>query len=482
MVSSAFEENCSAIDNHTTMQLPWETGEELSATQVLKSVEWLFYLVLKGIGWLFYIVDPRETTFQHPEDVPFYTLQSIPALGLLIVLENVVRWLQGKTWLRTNDGVTSLSLGILYLSYKFMLHGGQIALYVWAYENFRLFDLNWTSVWTWLWAAILVDFMYYWYHRGLHEINFFWAVHQAHHSGEDFNLCTAFRITGTQEFFNMLFHLPVVILGVPPAHWFVHRQFNLLFQFYIHTEVIKGLGPLEYILNTPSHHRVHHGSNRAYLDKNYAGVLIIWDRMFGTFEPEKEQSVYGLTHPINSFDPMELYFGLHRHIVRTAQESRGISNKLSVFFKGPGWSPGKPRLGLLEDFPDVSLSLRKAPQTKYDPPMRTWTKVYVWVHLAAMALLSLLLRASLVSSPLSMVLGGAFAMFYANSLGALINGDMVRARWMEIIKCLVCLVMAQTLSVPVLAARAFFFLFLASGTLWATVLEGKYEGLNLHSS
>ncbi|CAG0894151.1 unnamed protein product [Cyprideis torosa] len=259
MVSSAFEENCSAIDNHTTMQLPWETGEELSATQVLKSVEWLFYLVLKGIGWLFYIVDPRETTFQHPEDVPFYTLQSIPALGLLIVLENVVRWLQGKTWLRTNDGVTSLSLGILYLSYKFMLHGGQIALYVWAYENFRLFDLNWTSVWTWLWAAILVDFMYYWYHRGLHEINFFWAVHQAHHSGEDFNLCTAFRITGTQEFFNMLFHLPVVILGVPPAHWFVHRQFNLLFQFYIHTEVIKGLGPLEYILNTPSHHRVHHG-------------------------------------------------------------------------------------------------------------------------------------------------------------------------------------------------------------------------------
>ncbi|CAG0908638.1 unnamed protein product [Cyprideis torosa] len=112
--------------------------------------------------------------------------------------------------------------------------------------------------------------------------------------------------------------------------------------------------------------------------------------------------------------------------------------------------------------------------------MRTWTKVYVWVHLAAMALLSLLLRASLVSSPLSMVLGGAFAMFYASSLGALINGDMVRARWMEIIKCLVCLVMAQTLSMPLLAARAFFFLFLASGTLWATVLEGKYEGLNLH--
>jgi alkylglycerol monooxygenase len=149
-----------------------------------------------------------------------------------------------------------------------------------------------------------------------------------------------------------MFYLPIALF-IPPQLFYMHKQVNTLYQFWIHTRLIGKLGPLEWFLNTPSHHRVHHGRNRKYIDKNYAGILIIWDRIFGTFEAEEEEVVYGLVHPLNSFDP--LWTQLHHffHMFTYARSLPGVWNKICVFIKGPGWSPGKPRLGDINDIPDV---------------------------------------------------------------------------------------------------------------------------------
>ncbi|XP_022239626.1 alkylglycerol monooxygenase-like [Limulus polyphemus] len=171
-----------------------------------------------------------------------------------------------------------------------------------------------------------------------------------------------------------IFYLPLA-LGIPPAVFVVHHELNLLYQVWIHTRLFGKLGLLEYILNTPSHHRVHHGRNRYCIDKNYAGVLIVWDRMFGTFQMEDEEVVFGLTHPTKTFDPIAIQFSGFSNLAKQFWNIKGFRNKLSVLFKGPGWSPGKPRLGYIEDIPEVHV-----PQVKYDPPLPMWCIVYLNLH------------------------------------------------------------------------------------------------------
>jgi alkylglycerol monooxygenase len=172
-------------------------------------------------------------------------------------------------------------------------------------------------------------------------------------------------------------YVPLALSGIPPSIFLAHLQLGELYMFWLHTEVITTIGPLEYILNTPSHHRVHHGRNPKYIDKNYSGVFIIWDRLFGTFEAEDpdEPVVYGLVHPVESYNPFYLQYHHWLHMWRTAQTLPGWKNKLSVIFKGPGWQPGTPRLGNYEDLPKV-----EQPVTYWDPPMHLLTKAYVILH------------------------------------------------------------------------------------------------------
>ena len=158
-------------------------------------------------------------------------------------------------------------------------------------------DLEYFSLYHWLIAAVSVDFCYYWAHRCVHELNIGWAAHQVHHSSEDYNISTALRQSVMQRFFTSWFYLPAALFGIHPSILYTHKALNLTYQFWIHTELISTMGSLELIFNTPSHHRVHHGRNHFCIDRNYAGVLIIWDRMFGTFASEfekDEQIQYGL--------------------------------------------------------------------------------------------------------------------------------------------------------------------------------------------
>ncbi|MGR5237987.1 sterol desaturase family protein [Vibrio alfacsensis] len=180
-------------------------------------------------------------------------------------------------------------------------------LYLWWF-GWRIFDIE-MSVTTFLILMVLQDFFYYWFHRASHRIRWMWAAHVVHHSSERMNFSTAFRQSLMYPFAGMwLFWLPLVIIGFDPKWVVFVVLLNLGIQFFVHTQSIRSLGPLEWVFNTPSHHRVHHGVNRQYIDKNYAGVLIIWDRMFGTFEPEIETVRYGISKPVNSFNPFTVTF------------------------------------------------------------------------------------------------------------------------------------------------------------------------------
>ena len=209
--------------------------------------------------------------------------------------------------------------------------------YFWVYENFSLphLPLNWITI---IGCILLADFAYYWEHRMMHRIGIGWATHTVHHSSEHFNMSVAYRFGPLDAIMPIIFSLPLVMLGFDPILVLLSEVFVQVFQTLLHTEVIgKLLKPVEYVFNTPSHHRVHHGSNRQYWDKNYAGILIIWDRLLGTFEPEVEKVKYGISEPLNSNNPIKVFFhGLSR-LYRKVKQTKGMLNKLKVFIKPPDW-------------------------------------------------------------------------------------------------------------------------------------------------
>lgn len=330
---------------------------------------------LKGIGRMFYIVNPAESTFENPEDVPKFFRNSWPYFLMFMLVENILLWIDKKPTFRLNDGLTSLSHGLIQECGRLLFRGAESYLYLYIYENWRLFDLEWRNPITWYLAAIGVDFCYYWVHRACHEIHILWAQHQVHHSSEEFNLAVGLRQSILQGWCGFIFYLPLA-LAVPPAHFIVHHQFNLLYQFWIHTKAVSTLGPLEYILNTPQHHRVHHGSNIYCLDKNYGGVLIIWDRLFGTFASERkdEEIIYGLVFNQPSFNPLHLQTFYTAYVCQKFRQMTDWKLKLAAIFYGPSWQPGKPRLGLDED--KVKVTARE----KYDVKLPLWCNIYLLVH------------------------------------------------------------------------------------------------------
>ncbi len=212
-------------------------------------------------------------------------------------------------------------------------------LYFWIYQHISLphLELNWATI---ICCITLADFAYYWEHRMMHRIGIGWATHTVHHSSPHFNMSVAYRFGPMDAIMPIIFSLPIVMLGFDPILVLLSEIFVQVFQTLLHTEIIGKLTkPIEYIFNTPSHHRVHHGSNRQYWDKNYAGILIIWDRMFGTFESEVEKVRYGISEPLNSNNPIKVFFHGITRLFRKFKKVTGFKNKLLVFIKPPDWMP-----------------------------------------------------------------------------------------------------------------------------------------------
>jgi sterol desaturase/sphingolipid hydroxylase (fatty acid hydroxylase superfamily) len=266
-------------------------------------------------------------------------LWAIPAFTIAMVVEMAVsagKALRGGY--ERKDTAASLTMGAVSLVWS----AGADALLVLgaaAVAPYALFHIPDDAWWAWVLAVFAVDLTFYWIHRCHHEVRFMWAAHVNHHSSQHYNLSTALRQSWTEPYTSLPFFMVLALLGFSPWLITVTFAFNLLYQFVVHTELVRSVGPLEWVMNTPSHHRVHHGSNALYLDRNYAGMFIIWDRVFGTFEPEREPVVYGLVKNIDSYNPLYIAFHEWGAIVRDVARARGVREAWMRFAGRPGWSP-----------------------------------------------------------------------------------------------------------------------------------------------
>ena len=286
---------------------------------------------------------------------------AIPFFFLLMGVELWAARRRGVKLYRFADALVDLSCGMTQQILLVFAVAALFSSYSWLYGH-RLFTLHgWQA---WAVAFFAVDFAYYWWHRLSHEVNVLWAVHMVHHQSEDYNLAVALRQAVLSVWTIWPLHLPLALFGVPPATFLIVDSLSTLYQFWIHTELIGKLGWYEWLFNTPAQHRVHHAINPRYLDKNYAATLCVWDRLFGTFEEEREQPVYGLVKPLASFDPM--WAQVH-HFFDMAR--RTPEHGWRAWLKGPEWG-----------FPPAP-EITRAQQRKHDVQLSAREKTALWIAL-----------------------------------------------------------------------------------------------------
>ncbi len=267
------------------------------------------------------------------------TLYAIPAFLVTMFAES--RALRNHPAMKGNerrDTAASLAMGVGNSLINLGMKGVDFLALTWiaTFAPWHLEPWSWQS---WVLAIVGVDFFYYWFHRASHEVRVLWAAHVNHHSSEHYNLSTALRQSWTTPFTYPLFFWPLALVGLDPLLILSVQALNTLYQYWIHTELIDRLGPLERVLNTASHHRVHHGTNVEYLDRNHAGMFIVWDKLFGTFEPERAPAVYGLTKNIETFSPLKIAFHEWAAIARDVGRAKNLRDALGYAFAAPGWSP-----------------------------------------------------------------------------------------------------------------------------------------------
>lgn len=298
---------------------------------------------------------------------------SIPIFFVLIGAEIIYDRVKNRHLYRLNDAITNVSCGIVEQISGLFAKVFTVAAYYFVYKHFALFHLPNAWYW-WLLCFVGVDFFYYWAHRMSHEVNLFWLGHVVHHQSEEYNLSVALRQSSLQKIFTFYFYFPLAILGFHPGWFVLAGAYNLLYQFWIHTEVVGKLGWFEYIFNTPSHHRVHHGRNPKYIDKNHAGTLIIWDRMFGTFQEEEEAPAYGITKPVQTWDPVRANVKPFQDLWQQMKKVHGLKNKLKLAFMPPGWYPEE--LGGPQKPPEIS----RQTATKFDVPIPSALNIYLFIQ------------------------------------------------------------------------------------------------------
>lgn len=298
-------------------------------------------------------------------------------IGLELVYDAYRRRKSGEGVYRLNDAFSNISCGIIDQATGVFSKVFTVGMYTLAYTFFA--DLTpWTIPSNWAFyilAFVAIDFAYYWSHRWSHQVNLFWTGHVVHHQSEEYNLSVALRQGAFQKILMFWVYLPVAMVGFPPE-WFVASMgLNLLYQFWIHTEAVERMGVFEYVLNTPSHHRVHHGRNPKYIDKNHAGVFIIWDRMFGTFQQEEERPTYGITRPLNTFNPVMAHVQPFRELWQDVRSIPSFKDKVRFLFAPPGWYPES--MGGFKAPPEVT-----GEELKYDRSLPLGLNIYLLVQYA----------------------------------------------------------------------------------------------------
>ena len=370
---------------------------------------------------------------------------SIPLFFLLIGAELLWSRTTGRRVLRLNDSLSDLSCGILsqlagvftklftigifiWVGARFTVQHWVPAIPAWpertpflAVDSFPGFSVDAAALASWVVVFILVDFCYYWLHRISHEVNILWAGHVVHHSSEEYNLPVALRQSALHGTMSWVFYMPLAVIGVPWRMFVAANALNLIYQFWIHTRAVGRLGPIgEAVLNTPSHHRVHHGVNPKYQDKNYAGVFIVFDRWFGTFQVEEEEPVYGITKPLRSWNPLWANVHVYVQIAQDAWRATRWRDKWRIVFGRPGWRPSE--LGEIERPREVSADTYEKFDTAVPAPLAWYAFAQFVVALGAAFLI--LQRAD--SLPLAHAAVGAF--FVAVALAG-VGGIFESAKW-----------------------------------------------------
>ncbi|HEY4079890.1 MAG TPA: sterol desaturase family protein [Burkholderiaceae bacterium] len=270
-------------------------------------------------------------------------LLAIPVFMLLMLAEWAYGCFKGRNTYGLGDTLSSLGQGLISQVSGVFTQIFQIGLYTLLFPHLNLFGNAtasvWHSPWGWVLAVILYDFCDYWLHRVSHERAVFWAAHVVHHQSQHFNFSTALRQESAYFVLGWIFYLPLALIGVPPEQYAVAGVVVLVYQFWIHTEHIGKLGWLDRWFSTPSNHRVHHATNERFLDRNYGAILVVWDRMFGTFQEEDEPCVYGTLTPLDSWGPVDSLLQVYRVLLAKLRHAATVRQALAVLFKSPAWAP-----------------------------------------------------------------------------------------------------------------------------------------------
>lgn len=266
------------------------------------------------------------------------TVIAIPIFLFFILVEYLATHKKHPEYYRLNDSLTNLNIGVGHLLFKLLTTGLMLGAYTLVLSHFAVLHLS--GIWAYLIVLVLFDFCFYWAHRYGHEVNLFWGAHVVHHQSEEYNLTVALRQSWIHSLLAFIFFLPIAFLGVDVLTLGICASINSFYQFWIHTKTIHKMPKwFEAVFNTPSHHRVHHGVNPKYIDKNHAGMFIIWDRLFGTFQEEIEEPTYGITTPINSWNPAWANIEYYSSMFKKAKCFSSVKEKIYYLFAKPGWQP-----------------------------------------------------------------------------------------------------------------------------------------------
>jgi sterol desaturase/sphingolipid hydroxylase (fatty acid hydroxylase superfamily) len=298
------------------------------------------------------------------------TITFIPVFLIMVLMEwGYLKKIRKREYYRLNDAITNLNVGIGFMLTRLFSNGLLMGAYMFFYEDLAIFRME-NNIWTWIAAFFMFDFLFYWAHRWGHEINLFWAAHSVHHQSEDYNLTVALRQSWLHSLMAFFIFLPVPFLGMPPEVFFPTLAISSLYQFWIHTEAIGKMPKwFEYLFNTPAHHRVHHAVNPEYIDRNHGATLIIWDRLFGTFAEEQHHPSYGVTKPINTWNPLWANLVYFKEMWDMGKQMKLI-DRVKLIFKRPGWRP--EYLGGQIPVPEVSSQLQKYDVVAPNPGLNTY--------------------------------------------------------------------------------------------------------------
>lgn len=349
------------------------------------------------------------------------------ALALAVPVEMWISHRRRDGNYRTSEATTSLALALLYQLTEIGTRGVALLPFL-AVSQLSPWRLPFDRTWGWLVGFVLVDFVEYWQHRAMHRVNILWAAHEVHHSGEDYNLATGPRQALYVGLVSLPLKLPLALV-VPFPMYATLEAASLIYALFLHTRYVRRLGPLEELLNTPSHHRVHHARNQRYLDRNHGAVLILWDRLFGTFEREEEAPLFGVTRPLSSHGLVDAHLHHLRWLVALTRATPRLADKLRLWLAPPEWvPPGAERFVADADAGEALLDPagHRLPDSRAGASVRAYVSLQLLLAVPALPLLSLGADRLSAGARLAVV---ALVVAAVGSLGALLASERGARRW-----------------------------------------------------